>query len=459
MLFAQQTDRRLVCRYRMASMFESLTTRLQDVFRDLGRRGRLRPADIDNALREIRLALLGADVHYQVVKRLLERVRERALSEDVARALNPSQQVLHIIHQELMAVLGEPALLDLSGATPRAIMLVGLQGSGKTTTAAKLARLLRGRGERVWLVAADPYRPAAVDQLLVLGNEIDVPVFTDPKLAPPELSHAGLKAAAKAGASALILDTAGRSQLDQPLMVELQTIRDRIRPVEVLLVADAMTGQEAVNIALGFQEALALTGLILTKMDGDARGGAAISMRSVTGVPIKFIGVGEARDALEAFEPDRLASRILGMGDVSGLIEKATSAFDQEQTEQQAARMLKGDFTLEDFAEQLAMVRNMGPIGKLLEMLPTGFGGVDVQLEDGIAERRLVQTQAIIQSMTPGERRKPEVLNASRKRRIASGSGTSVQEVNQLLRQYRQMQRMFKKVGKRGMKGLPSWPR
>jgi signal recognition particle subunit SRP54 len=440
-------------------MFESLTTRLQAVFRDLGRRGRLRPADVDDALREIRLALLGADVHYQVVKRLLERVQERALSEDVARALKPSQQVLLIIHQELVAVLGEPTLLDLSGTTPRAIMLVGLQGSGKTTTAAKLARLLRGRGERVWLVAADPYRPAAVDQLVVLGNEIDVPVFTDSKLAPPELCRVGLEAAAKAGASALILDTAGRSQLDQPLMVELQTIRDRIRPVEIILVADAMTGQEAVNIALGFQEALDLTGMILTKMDGDARGGAAISMRSVTGVPIKFIGVGEARDDLEVFEPDRLASRILGMGDVSGLVEKATMAFDQEQTEQQVARMLKGDFTLEDFAEQLMMVRSMGPIGRLLDMLPTGFGGVDVQLEDDRAERQLVHTQAIIQSMTPGERRKPEILNASRKRRIASGSGTSVQEVNQLLRQYRQMQRMFKQVGKRGMKGLPSWPR
>jgi len=441
-------------------MFESLTKRLQSVFQDLGRRGKLRPEDIDHALQEIRFALLEADVHYQVVKGLLEIVRERALTADVSRALNPSQQVIRIIHQELVATMGEPARLSLVGVKPRPIMLVGLQGSGKTTTAAKLALRLRGNGERVWLLAVDPYRPAAAEQLKVLGDEINVPVFFDPDLSPSDLSAAGIDAAAKGGASVVILDTAGRSQLDQSMMDELIAIRDRIHPVEVLLVADAMTGQEAVRIAQGFQEPLGLTGIILSKMDGDARGGAAISMRVVTGIPIKLIGTGEARDALETFDPNRLASRIMGMGDALGLIEKAEVAFDLEQVKQPVARIIQGEFNLEDFAEQLAMVRNMGPIGKLLEMLPVGLGGAAVQdqLDGSIAECQLIRTQAIIQSMTGVERRKPEVLNASRRRRIAAGSGTSVQEVNQLLRQYKQMRRMFKKMGKRGMAGIPPWP-
>ena len=441
-------------------MFESLTKRLQSVFQNLGRRGKLRPEDIDHALQEIRFALLEADVHYQVVKGLLEIVRERALTADVSRALNPSQQVIRIIHQELVATLGEPARLSLAGVKPRPIMLVGLQGSGKTTTAAKLALRLRGNGERVWLLAVDPYRPAAAEQLKVLGDEINVPVFFDPDLSPSDLSAAGIDAAAKGGASVAILDTAGRSQLDQSMMDELIAIRDRIHPVEVLLVADAMTGQEAVRIAQGFQEPLGLTGIILSKMDGDARGGAAISMRLVTGIPIKLIGIGEARDALETFDPNRLASRIMGMGDALGLIEKAEVAFDLEQVKQPVARIIQGEFTLEDFAEQLAMVRKMGPIGKLLEMLPVGLGGAAVQdqLDGSIAERQLIRTQAIIQSMTGIERRKPEMLNASRRRRIAAGSGTSVQEVNQLLRQYKQMRRMFKKMGKRGMAGISPWP-
>ena len=441
-------------------MFESLTKRLQSVFQDLGRRGKLRPVDIDHALQEMRLALLEADVHYQVVKGLMETVRERALMADVSRALNPSQQVIRIIHQELVATLGEPARLSLVGTKPRPIMLVGLQGSGKTTTAAKLAQSLRSNGERVWLLAVDPYRPAAAEQLKVLGDEINVPVFFDPDLSPSDLSAAGIDAAGKGGASVVILDTAGRSQLDQAMMDELITIRERIHPVEVLLVADAMTGQEAVRIAQGFQEPLGLTGIILTKMDGDARGGAAISMREVTGIPIKLIGTGEASDALETFDPSRLASRIMGMGDALGLIEKAEVAFDLEQVKQPVARMMQGEFTLEDFAGQLAMVRKMGPIGSLLEMLPSGLGGVAMQgqLDSSIAERQMIRTQAIIQSMTRVERRKPEVLNASRKRRIAAGSGTSVQEVNQLLRQYKQMRRMFKKMGKRGMAGIPPWP-
>jgi signal recognition particle subunit SRP54 len=440
-------------------MFETLTERLQGVFKTLGRRGKLRAEDIESALREIRLALLEADVHYQVVKDLLASVRERALQADVSRALNPGQQVIRILHEALVALLGEPAGLKLQGNPPRAVMLVGLQGSGKTTTAAKLARILRQRGERVWLIAADPYRPAAVRQLEVLGEEIGVRVYSDVELSPPKLSASGVEAASKGGASVVILDTAGRSQLDSAMMEELVTIRDLIRPAEMLLVADAMTGQEAVRIAQGFQKPLGLTGMILTKMDGDARGGAAISMRAVAGVPIKFIGVGEARNALETFDPNRMASRILGMGDVIGLIEKAESAFDQGQAEEQAEKLIKGDFTFEDFSEQLSMMRKMGPVGKLLDMLPSGLGGGTADVDTQIAERQLLHTQAIIQSMTPKERRKPEILNASRKRRIARGSGTTVQEVNQLLRQFKQMRRMFKQMSKRGISGIPTWPR
>ena len=449
------TVRRLVCPEWHVKMFETLTERLHSVFRNLSRRGKLRPADVDSALQEIRLALLEADVHYQVVKGFLETIREEALGEDVSRSLNPAQQVIGILNRELISTLGEPAPLALVGEKPRPIMLVGLQGSGKTTTAAKLARWLRGRGERVWMVAADPRRPAAAEQLKVLGDEISVPVFFDSDLSPPKLCEIGKEEALKAGASVVILDTAGRSQLDQPMMNELREIRDAIDPVEILLVADAMTGQEALRIAQGFQEPLGLTGIILSKMDGDARGGAAISMGVVTGVPIKFIGTGEARDALETFDPDRLASRILGMGDLRGLFERAESSLDIEQAGQQTARLLEGEFTLEDFAEQLAMMRRMGPLGKLLEMVPTGLGGAALQVDGDVAERQLIQTQAIIQSMTLDERRRPERLNASRKRRIASGSGTTVQEVNQLLRQFKQMRRMFKKAGKRGLTGLP----
>ncbi len=438
-------------------MFESLTGRLQEIFKDLARRGKLREADVDEALRQIRLALLEADVHYQVVKDLLVRVRGRVLGEGASRALSPSQQVLRALHAELVATLGEPERLRLSGPKPRPVMLVGLQGSGKTTTAAKLARWLRGRGERVWMIAADIQRPAAVEQLQLLGEELKVPVFYQPGLEPPQLAQAGVAAAQAAGASVVLLDTAGRSQLDEPLMRELQAIHERITPVESLLVADAMTGQEAVNIARGFAGALPLTGLILTKMDGDARGGAAISMRAVTGVPIKFIGTGEGRDALAAFEPDRLASRILGMGDVLSLIEKAEATIDLERAGKQVERLRKGEFTLEDFAEQLQQVRSMGPLGKVLELMPAGMGA-KLPVDHETAERQLVRTQAILQSMTAHERRHPEVLNASRKRRIAAGSGTTVQEVNQLLRQYKQMRKLFKRMGKRGMKGTKGMP-
>ncbi len=432
-------------------MFEVLTDRLQSIFKGLGRRGKLSEADVDTALHEIRLALLEADVNYQVVKSILADVRVRATGRDVSRALNPSQQIIRILNEELIHALGEPEKLKLTGETPRVIMLVGLQGSGKTTTAAKLANWLRHRGERIWLVAADPYRPAAAEQLTILGQGIDIPVFADSSLKPPELCLAGMKTAAKSGGSVVILDTAGRSQLDQPMMDELSAIQEYVQPCEVLLVADAMTGQEAVNIAQGFQEHLGLTGLILTKMDGDARGGAAISMRSVTGVPIKFIGTGEANDALETFEPDRLASRILGMGDVLTLIEKAEASFDQETAQKQAERIAHGEFTLEDLGKQLAQVRRMGPLGKVFEMLPGGMARTAKEIDGDLAERQLIHTQAIIQSMTHYERQYPKVLNASRKKRIAAGSGTTVQEINQLLRQHRQMRKLYKQISKRGL--------
>ena len=436
-------------------MFETLSEKLQGIFRELGRKGKLRESDIESGLREVRLALLEADVHYQVVKTMLDRVHARALGSEVSRALNPAQQVVAILHQELVSELGEPGRLSLTGPTPRPLMLVGLQGSGKTTTAAKLARLLKQRGERVWMVAADTYRPAAAEQLIILGQQLDVPVYSESGEDPVERCRAGVEAADRAGATVAILDTAGRSQIDELLMDELRAIRHQIKPAEIILVADAMTGQEAVNFAGGFHEALQLTGLILSKMDGDARGGAAISMRAVTGVPLKFIGTGEGLEALEAFEPDRLASRILGMGDVLSLIEKAEAGIDRDQAGRQASRLMSGEFTLEDFSDQLAQVRKMGPLGKILELLPGGMRLPTSGVDGDLAERQLGRTQAILRSMTPVERRKPEILNGSRKRRIASGSGTTVQEVNQLLRQFQQMRRIFKQVGKRGMAALP----
>lgn len=439
-------------------MFESLTSKLQTVFQGLGRRGKLRPEDVDAALREIRLALLEADVHYQVVKDLLDSVRERALGEEVSRAINPTQQVIRIIYDELTQALGETARLSLHGPKPRVILLVGLQGSGKTTTAAKLARMLRAQGERVWLVAADPYRPAAVEQLQILGDEIGVPVFSEDGVDPADLCVAGVERAKNDGGSVVLIDTAGRSQLDDELMHELQSIQNRVEPVEILLVADAMTGQEAIHIAQGFHNDLELTGLILTKMDGDARGGAAISIRAVTGIPIKFLGVGESRDAFEVFEAERLASRILGMGDLKGLLEQAAS-MDVEDAEEQAAKILEGDFSLDDFNQQIAMMRNMGPISKLLDMMPNSMVGLGGNKVDGdAAERQIKRTQAILQSMTAKERQSPRILNASRKRRIALGSGTSVPEVNQLLRQYKQTRKLMKKIGKRGLPNMGKWP-
>lgn len=436
-------------------VFESLTERLNSVFQNLRRRGKLSAADVDSAMREVRMALLEADVHYTVVKDFINRVRERSIGVEVSKALNPAQQVIKIVHEELIATLGEPDRLNLSGPRPRVVMLVGLQGSGKTTAAAKLARLLRSQGERVMLVAGDPYRPAAVQQLQTLGEKINVPVYYETGVKPPELAARAYDSAQKGGVTVMIIDTAGRSQLDDQLMDELKAIKKRVPLVEVLLVVDAMIGQEALHVAEGFRDTVSLTGLILTKMDGDARGGAAISIRTVTGVPIKFLGVGEGLEALETYDPSRLASRILGMGDVIGLIEKAESAMDEKKAQEQARRMMSGQFTLEDFADQLRQIKKMGPFGKILEMLPGELGQAARQVSPQEAEKQLKYTEAIINSMTPAERRNPDLLNASRRRRIARGSGTDVQDVNRVLKQFRDMQRLFKTIQKTGGRGLP----
>ncbi len=436
-------------------MFENLTERLENVFKQLRRRGKLSESDVDAAMREVRLALLEADVNYAVVKDFVARVRQRAIGYEVSKALNPGQQVVKIVNEELIATLGAPDRFDLSGPKPRTIMLVGLQGSGKTTAAGKLARLLRAQGERVMLVACDPYRPAAVRQLETLGERLNVPVHFEEGIQPPQLAVRARDKAQKGGFTVLILDTAGRSQLDDALMNELQEIRRRVDPVETLLVVDAMIGQEAVNIAKGFRDVVTLTGLLLTKMDGDARGGAAISIRSVTGVPIKFLGTGEALDAIEAYDPVRLSSRILGMGDMIGLIEKSEAAFDEKVAAEQANRMLSGEFTLQDFADQLSQLRKMGPLGQLMDMLPGGMGQMARQINPQDAERQFKRTEAIIGSMTKDERRKPDILNASRRRRIASGSGTHVQDVNRLIKQYRDAQRLFKSLKKSGKRGIP----
>ncbi|MCA1954256.1 MAG: signal recognition particle protein [Anaerolinea sp.] len=436
-------------------MFESLTQRLNQIFDNLRRRGKLTAEDVDAVMREVRLALLEADVHYSVVKSFVARVRERAVGAEVSKALNPAQQVIKIVHEELIATLGEPERLNLTGPRPRVLMLVGLQGSGKTTAASKLARLLRSQGERVLLVAADPYRPAAIKQLQTMGDRVGVPVFTEEGVRPPELVAHAYDQAQKGGVSVMIIDTAGRSQLDQALMDELRAIAQRVTVVETLLVVDAMIGQEALHVAEGFRDTVSLTGLILTKMDGDARGGAAISIRSVTGVPLKFLGTGEGVDALEAYDPRRLASRILGMGDVIGLIERAEAAFDEKMAQEQAERMMSGEFTLEDFAQQLRQVRKMGPLSQILEMLPGSMGQMARQVSPEDAEKQLKLTEAIINSMTVEERRHPDVLNASRRRRIARGCGHDVQDVNRLIKQFREAQRLMKTIQKTGGRGLP----
>jgi signal recognition particle subunit SRP54 len=435
-------------------MFENLTERLNNVFQQLRRRGKLSEKDVETAMREVRLALLEADVNYAVVKNFIARVQQRAIGAEVSKALNPAQQVIKIVHEELIGTLGQSQRLNLTGPKPRVIMLVGLQGSGKTTAAGKLARSLRSQGERVMLVAADPYRPAAVTQLQTLGEKLNVPVFFEAGIKPPQLCAHARQKAENGGYTALILDTAGRSQLDEALMDELRAIAKGVDPVEVLLVVDSMIGQEAVNIAKGFRDVVPLSGLMLTKIDGDARGGAAISIREVTGVPIKFLGTGEALDALEAYDPARLASRILGMGDIIGLIEKAEEAFDEEVALKQAQKVMAGEFTLQDFADQMRQLRRMGSLTELVTMMPGRMGQVARQIDPKDAERQLKITEAIINSMTPSERRNPKILNASRRRRIARGSGTLVQDINRMMKSFLEVQQLMKSLKKTGRRGL-----
>jgi signal recognition particle subunit SRP54 len=435
-------------------MFENLTGRLNKVFDGLRRRGKLSVSDVDAAMREVRLALLEADVHYNVVKDFITRVRERAIGAEVSKALNPGQQVIKIVNEELISTLGQPSPLSLFGEKPRMLMLVGLQGSGKTTVAGKLANLLRGRGERVMLVAGDPYRPAAVIQLQTLGEKVGVPVYFETDVRPPELAKHAFEKARNGGFSIVILDTAGRSQLDETMMSELRGITEKVTPTEILLVVDAMIGQEALHVAEGFRQAVPLTGLVMTKMDGDSRGGAAISIRSVTGIPIKFIGTGEKLDAIEAFQPERLASRILGMGDVIGLIEKAETVFNEKQDRKQMERLAKGEFTLEDLVEIMRSTKKMGPMSQMMDMLPGDMGKAVRNIPPEEMERQFKHTEAIISSMTPGERQNPDVLNASRRRRIAAGSGNEVQDVNRLIKQFREMKHLMKTLQKTGGRGL-----
>lgn len=435
-------------------MFETLTGRLNQIFDNLRRRGKLSEADVDTAMKEVRLALIEADVHFSVVKSFIARVRERAVGSEVSRALNPGQQVIKIVNEEIVHMLGEPVALHLTGPKPRGVMLVGLQGAGKTTAAGKLARLMKSKGERVLLVAGDPYRPAAVQQLQQLGERLGVDVESDPSIPPPLLARRAFEKAEKGGFSLVLVDTAGRSQMDAGLMDELKAIHANLHPVDTLLVIDSMIGQEALNIAQGFKNAIEITGLILTKMDGDSRGGAAISIRSVTGVPIKFIGTGEKLDALESFDPARLSSRILGMGDVIGLIEKAEAAFDGQDMEKQAQKLIRGGFSLEDWLEQMKQMKKMGPLSQIMEMLPGQMGQAARGIDPSLVEKNFKQSEAIINSMTVKERRDPDLLNASRRRRIAAGAGMEVQDVNRLIKQFREAQKMMKMIQKTGGKGL-----
>ncbi|HLG50204.1 MAG TPA: signal recognition particle protein [Chloroflexota bacterium] len=434
-------------------MFDTLTDRLQDVFKRLRGKGRLTERDVDEALREVRIALLEADVNFKVVREFIAHVRERAVGGEVLESLSPAQQVIKIVHEELISLLGTPGRIDLGGGGAVPIMLVGLQGSGKTTTAGKLALALRKAGQRPLLVAADLQRPAAVEQIITLGRQIDIPVYSEPLASPPDLCARALGRARELAASVVIFDTAGRLHVDEALMAELEAIKARISPREILLVADAMTGQDAVRVAEEFHRRLGLTGIVLTKLDGDARGGAALSMRAVTGVPIKYICVGEKLDAIETFHPDRLASRILGMGDVLSLIEKAQESFDQKQAAALERKLRTATFDLEDFLKQLQQIKRMGPLSQLLEMIP-GFRNAARQLPaSALDDRQLVRIEAIINSMTPEERRDPSIIDSSRRRRIARGSGTQPSEVSQLLNQFRQAQKMMRQLTSGGGKG------
>jgi signal recognition particle subunit SRP54 len=425
-------------------MFESLSSRLQGITERLRGKARITEADLDVALREIRLALLEADVNFKVVKDFVARVRERAIGADLLTGLNPGQQIVKIVHDELVAVLGGERYHLKLDARPAVLMMVGLQGSGKTTTAAKLAVRLRKEGHRPLLVAADVYRPAAVDQLVQLGDQVGVEVHTRPVGTPAlEVARSGLEVARQRGLDVMILDTAGRLHVDEAMMDELVRISGTVMPTETLLVVDAMTGQESVRVADAFHARLPVTGLVLTKMDGDARGGAALSIRAATGLPVAFLGTGERTDGLEAFHPDRLAQRILGMGDILSFVERVQENVDQSEAEAAAKRMMENRFTLEDFRSQLNQIKKMGPIGQLLQMVP-GAGAMAGAAQEAVDSGQMKRIEAIIDSMTPEERRRPEIIKASRRRRIAIGSGTSTAEVNRLLKQFVEMQKMMK---------------
>jgi signal recognition particle subunit SRP54 len=438
-------------------MFDTLTERLGDIFDRLRKRGALSESDVSTALREVRIALLEADVALPVVKKLVEDVTEKATGTEILRSVTPGQMVIKLVHDHLVEMLGSETVgLNLAAPPPMAIMMVGLQGSGKTTSTAKIGKRLQEKEKKKVLMASlDVARPAAQEQLKTLGEQAGV--ATLPIVAgqsPVDIAARAMQAARLGGFDVVLLDTAGRLHVDEQLMNEMSAVRDRTGPIETLLVADAMTGQDAVNVAQGFHERVKLTGIVLTRVDGDARGGAAISMRAVTGQPIKLIGVGEGLDALEEFHPDRIANRILGQGDIVSLVEKAAETIEQEEAEKLARKMQKGDIDLDDMASQLRQMRKMGGLSGLMSMLP-GVSKVQKQMAEArIDDKAILRQEAIISSMTPKERKNPKIIQASRKRRIASGSGTSVSEVNKLLKQHLMMAKMMKKVGKMGKKGL-----
>jgi signal recognition particle subunit SRP54 len=436
-------------------MFDNLSDRLNSVFKKLKGHGKLTEQNIKDGLREVRMALLEADVHYTVVKKLIADIRDRSLGQEVMASLTPGQQVVKIVNEALTDLMGgRNEALDTSGTVPVSVMLVGLQGSGKTTTAGKLSVFLRKEGRRPYLVPADVYRPAAIDQLKKLGDQLSVPVFaSDTGMDPVDICTQARSAAQQAGCDTLLIDTAGRLHIDEELMGELVRIRDTVLPSDILLVADAMTGQDAVNMAKSFNDTLDIGGIVLTKMDGDARGGAALSIKSITGKPIKFIGVGEKLSQLESFYPDRMASRILGMGDVLTMIEKAQSVIDEKQAAELEKKIRKNRFTLEDFRDQMVKIRKMGSITDLLGMIP-GLGKMKQLKNLEVDEKEFVRIEAIINSMTTKERHQHTIINGSRRKRIAKGSGTTVQDVNHLLKNYAQMLKMMKKLNKGGMKGM-----
>ncbi len=432
-------------------MFDALTEKLQQTFKRMRSKGRLTEADVKEALREVRLALLEADVNFKVVKEFLTRVEERAVGQDILQSLTPDQGVIRIVRDELVQLMGgSQERVRMASNPPTVIYMVGLQGAGKTTASAKLARMLRHQGRQPLLVAADIYRPAAIDQLKVLADKIQVPVITEPERTPVQLVELGMTMSKRLAKDVIIIDTAGRLHVDDALMTELEDMNRRVPAHEMLLVVDAMTGQDAVRTASAFKERLPLSGVIMTKLDGDARGGAALSIREVTNLPIKLVGSGEKLEDLEPFAPDRMASRILGMGDILSLIEKAEATMDQGDTAVLAEKIQKADFTLNDFLAMLGQVKKLGPLSKVMEMLP-GMSGQMAKVKDKVDDRSLLRVEAIIQSMTMKERERPDILDGSRRLRIARGSGTSVQEVNRLMKQFEEIKKLMRQTkGKKG---------